>query len=70
MFLKNENKICARELILFVKVLRFNKQKGNFYTRRKKMRNQENQLQANDIGLLMFVLVAGWLLLFQSGLFQ
>jgi hypothetical protein len=70
MFLKNENKICARELILFTKISRHNKQKGNFYKRRKKMRNQENQLEANDIGLLMFVLVAGWLLLFQSGLFQ
>ncbi len=34
------------------------------------MRNQENQLEANDIGLLIVVLVAGWLLLFQSGLFQ
>ncbi len=34
------------------------------------MRNQENQLEANDIGLLLFVLVAGWLFLFQSGLFQ
>jgi hypothetical protein len=35
-----------------------------------KMQNQENQLQANDLGLLVFVLVAAWLLLFQSGLFQ
>jgi hypothetical protein len=34
------------------------------------MQNQENQLGANDLGLLVFVLVAGWLLLFQSGLFQ
>ncbi len=54
-----ENKICAKELILFIKVLRHNKQKGNFYKRRTKMRNQENQLEANDIGLLIFVLVAG-----------
>jgi hypothetical protein len=69
-FSKNENKICARELILFIKVLRNNRQKGNFYKRRKKMRNQENQIEANDMGLLLFVLVAGWLLLFQSGLFQ
>jgi hypothetical protein len=69
-FSKKENKICARELILFIKFSRLNKQKGNFYRRRKKMRNQENQLGANDIGLLVFVLVAGWLLLFQSELFQ
>jgi hypothetical protein len=34
------------------------------------MQNQENQLEVNDLGLLLFVLVAGWLLLFQSGLFQ
>jgi hypothetical protein len=68
--LKIENKICARELILFIKILRHNKQQRSFYKRRKKMRNQENQLQANDIGLLLFVLVAGWMLLFQSGLFQ
>jgi len=34
------------------------------------MRNQENEFEANDIGLLIFILVAGWLLLFQSGLFQ
>jgi len=65
-----ENKICAKELILFIKVLRHNKQKGNFYKRRTKMRNQENQLEVNDIGLLIFVLVAGGLLLFQSGWFQ
>jgi hypothetical protein len=35
-----------------------------------KMRNRENQLQTDDIALLVFVLIAGWLLLFQSGLFQ
>jgi len=69
-FFKNENKISARELILFIKILRLNKQKGNFYKRIKKMRNQGNQIEANDMGLLLFVLVAGWLLLFQSGLFQ
>ncbi len=34
------------------------------------MRERENQFEANDLGLIVFVLVAGWLLLFYSGLFQ
>jgi hypothetical protein len=34
------------------------------------MRNQENQFEASDLGLILFVVVAGWLLLFQSGLFR
>ena len=34
-----------------------------------KMKNEETQFRANDIFLLLFVLVAGWLLLFQSNLF-
>jgi hypothetical protein len=34
------------------------------------MENRETQFTTNDIGLLVFVLVAGWLLLFQSGLFR
>ncbi len=33
------------------------------------MRNEESQLGANDLFLLIFVLVAGWLLLFHSNLF-
>lgn len=33
------------------------------------MRNQENQMEAKDLGLILFVIVAGWLLLFQSNLF-
>ncbi len=33
------------------------------------MKNYEEQLGTTDLGLLLFVLVAGWLLLFQSGLF-
>ncbi len=33
------------------------------------MQAQENQIQTSDLGLLIFVIVAGWLLLFQSGLF-
>lgn len=33
------------------------------------MENRERQITKNDLGLLAFVLVAGWLLLFQSGLF-
>jgi len=34
------------------------------------MRNQENQFETRDLGLLLFVVVAGWLLLFYSSLFQ
>ncbi|CAN5588623.1 hypothetical protein BH18ACI3_BH18ACI3_03220 [soil metagenome] len=33
------------------------------------MQNQEQQIGTTDLGLLVFVIVAGWLLLFQSGLF-
>lgn len=34
------------------------------------MHRQQQQLGTTDIGLLIFVIVAGWLLLFQSGIFQ
>lgn len=34
------------------------------------MRNKEQPLGMNDLGLLAFVIVAAWLLLFQSGLVQ
>ena len=34
------------------------------------MENREQQLGTTDIGLLIFVIVAGWLLIFQSGIFQ
>jgi hypothetical protein len=34
------------------------------------MENRQQQLGTTDIGLLIFVIVAGWLLLFQSGIFQ
>lgn len=33
------------------------------------MRNQESELRANDLALILFILVAGWLLLFQANLF-
>lgn len=33
------------------------------------MRNEETRLGANDVLLLVFVIVAGWLLLFRSNLF-
>jgi len=36
---------------------------------RKAMEDRESQFTTNDLGLLLFVVVAGWLLLFQSGLF-
>jgi hypothetical protein len=34
------------------------------------MDNRENYFETRDIGLILFVVVAGWLLLFQSGLFR
>jgi len=34
------------------------------------MQDRENQIGTTDIGLLVFVIVAGWLLLFYSGLFS
>ena len=34
------------------------------------MNNKENYFESRDIGLILFVVVAGWLLLFQSGLFR
>jgi len=33
------------------------------------MENRETQFGTTDLGLLVFVVVAGWLLLFYSGLF-
>jgi hypothetical protein len=34
------------------------------------MNNRENYFESRDIGLILFIVVAGWLLLFQSGLFR
>jgi hypothetical protein len=34
------------------------------------MNNKDNYLESKDLGLILFVIVAGWLLLFQSGLFR
>jgi len=33
------------------------------------MERQEGQFELNDLGLVVFAIVAGWFLLFQSGLF-
>ena len=33
------------------------------------MEDRQTQFTANDMGLVAFILVAGWLLLFQSGIF-
>lgn len=33
------------------------------------METHEQQLNTSDLGLIVFVVVAGWLLLFQSNLF-
>jgi len=43
---------------------------GTLFAWGKMMENRETQFTTNDLGLLVFVIVAGWLLLFQSGLFQ
>jgi hypothetical protein len=34
------------------------------------MNDRENYFESRDLGLILFVVVAGWLLLFQSGLFR
>ncbi len=34
------------------------------------MRNQEDKMQLYDITLVLFVLIAGWALVFYSGLFN
>jgi len=34
------------------------------------MHDRTQQFNTSDLGLFVFVLVAGWLLLFQSGIFQ
>ena len=39
------------------------------YRRGKKMEDNNYQIEGADIGLLIFVVVAAWLLVFQSGLF-
>lgn len=33
------------------------------------MRDQDYRIETTDLGLMVFVIVAGWFLLFQSGLF-
>ena len=33
------------------------------------MERRERQFEINDLGLIVFTIVAAWLLLFQSGLF-
>jgi hypothetical protein len=33
------------------------------------MERREGQFEINDLGLLVFAIIAGWLLIFQSGLF-
>jgi hypothetical protein len=32
------------------------------------MQNREDEFAANDLALILFIIVAGWLLLFHSGL--
>jgi hypothetical protein len=35
---------------------------------RNRMQDRENEFAANDLALILFIVVAGWLLLFHSGL--
>jgi hypothetical protein len=35
-----------------------------------KMKNEQTQIKGNEILVILFALIAGWLLLFQSGLFR
>lgn len=37
---------------------------------KKVMEKREQQFEINDIGLVIFAIIAGWLLIFQSGLFS
>ncbi len=34
------------------------------------MRSQEDKIQLNDVTLILFVIIAGWALIFYSGLFN
>ena len=34
------------------------------------MNNRENYFETRDLGLILFVVVAGWLLLFYSNIFR
>ena len=36
--------------------------------REEEMEREERQFEINDLGLVVFAIVAGWFLLFQSGL--
>ncbi len=36
---------------------------------RRMMERRETYFEMNDLGLLIFAIVAGWLLIFESGLF-
>jgi len=36
----------------------------------KNMHDRTQQFNTSDLGLVVFVIIAGWLLLFQSGIFQ
>lgn len=43
--------------------------KERFVQESKVMERRERQFEINDLGLIIFAIVAGWLLVFQSGLF-
>ena len=42
---------------------------GTLLAKGEGMERREGQFEMNDLGLIVFAIVAGWLLIFQSGLF-
>jgi len=64
-----------KNMTLFIRKIRVYRQQGNFYIeflycKEKKMQHQQEENAGKDLFLLLFVGVALWLLIFQSGLFN
>jgi len=66
---KNNSILVPKILTLFVLEMRVYKWQGNLKVRRKFMQHNE-ETAGKDVFLFLFVSVALWLLLFQSGLFN
>ncbi len=64
-----DNKFYAKDWYFLIKFYALPDKKEFYPTRRDEMRNYENELGTNDLALVLFMAVAGWLLIFQSGLF-
>ncbi len=50
-------------------VFHASKDVGQILPDRKAMRDHEQEFGTTDIGLMLFVVVAGWVLIFYSGVF-